>query len=182
MEAPDAAAFADLSHIVEAHERIALFTADIVNAPDAWQTDRTFWLDQMVCSVVSEPAAIEIRELDRSDVAGMLALTAATQPGPFLERDDPDGAVHRHPHRRRDGWRRWQGSVLRPAGFTELSAVCTDPAFRGRGYAAALITILAADPLGSQGVTPMLHVMTDNPAKRLAIAWDSDSAGQSGSR
>jgi len=165
MEAADASAFEDLSHIVGADERVALFTSDLVNVPDTWQTHRTFWLDQMVCSVVAEPASIDIRELDRSDVPEMLALTAATQPGPFLEDTIRMG---RYIGIRTDDGRlaAMAGQRLRPAGFTELSAVCTDPAFRGRGYAAALITILAAD-LWRQGVTPMLHVMTDNPAKRL---------------
>ena len=165
MAAADASAFEDLAHLVGANERVALFTSDPVDVPDRWQTHRAFWLDQMVCSAVAEAASIDIRELDRSDVPEMLALTAATQPGPFLEDTIRMG---RYIGIRTDDGRlaAMAGQRLRPAGFTELSAVCTDPAFRGRGYAAALITILAAD-LWRQGVTPMLHVMTNNPAKRL---------------
>ena len=61
---------------------------------------------------------------------------------------------------------RWRDSVFAlPASRSSAPSV-PDPAFRGRGYAAALITILTAD-IWSQGRTPMLHVMTDNVAKRL---------------
>jgi predicted GNAT family acetyltransferase len=165
MEHPDAPAFDDLSHLVARGERIALFTTDPVTVPDTWQTHSSFWLDQMVCSVVSDPPSLAFRELDRGDVADMLALTAATRPGPFL--DDTIRMGRYIGIRTEDGrLAAMAGQRLRPKGFTEISAVCTDPAFRGRGYAAALVTILTAE-LWSQGVTPMLHVTTDNPAKKL---------------
>jgi len=165
MEAPDPEAFDDLSHIVPRGERVALFTSEPVATPDTWQIDNEFWLHQMVCSVVSEAPSLAVRELDRNDVPEMLALTAATRPGPFLEDTILMG---RYIGIRADAGRlaAMAGQRLHPSGFTELSAVCTDPAFRGRGYAAALITILTAD-IWSQGRTPMLHVMTDNIAKRL---------------
>lgn len=165
MEHPDASAFADLSQIVQGHERVALFTTDPVPVPDTWRTHSTFWLDQMVCSVASDPEPLAFRELDRGDVPDMLALTAATRPGPFLE--DTIRMGRYIGVRAEDGrLAAMAGQRLRPRGFTELSAVCTDPAFRGRGYAAALVTILTAE-LWNRGVTPMLHVTTDNPAKRL---------------
>jgi predicted GNAT family acetyltransferase len=146
-------------------ERVALFTSEPVTTPDTWQIDNEFWLHQMVCSVVSEAPALAVRELDRSDVPDMLALTAATRPGPFLEDTILMG---RYIGIRADDGRlaAMAGQRLHPAGFTELSAVCTDPTFRGRGYAAALMTILTAD-IWSRGRTPMLHVMTDNIARRL---------------
>ena len=42
--------------------------------------------------------------------------------------------------------------------------VCTHPEFRGRGYARALVTFLAAQILAA-GKTPFLHVKSENGAK-----------------
>lgn len=165
MEQPDASAFDDLSHLAQRDERVALFTTDPVEVPETWDTHSTFWLDQMVCSAISDAPSLAFRDLDRSDVPDMLALTAATRPGPFLNDTIRMG---RYIGIRADDGRlaAMAGQRLRPNGFTEISAVCTDPAFRGRGYAAGLVTVLTAE-LWSQAVTPMLHVTTDNPAKKL---------------
>jgi len=53
------------------------------------------------------------------------------------------------------------GQRLRPAGWTEISAVCTDPAYRGQGLATRLIHAMAADIYG-HGDTPFLHTVTTN--------------------
>ena len=58
------------------------------------------------------------------------------------------------------------GERLRPEGHTEISAVCTHPDFTGRGYARALMRVLMADAARA-GRRPMLHVKTENGAKRL---------------
>ena len=58
------------------------------------------------------------------------------------------------------------GERLQLTGYTEISAVCTDPAFRGRGYAKALVIGLAAQVL-SEGNLPFLHVKTENGARGL---------------
>jgi predicted GNAT family acetyltransferase len=58
------------------------------------------------------------------------------------------------------------GERIRPHGFTEISAVCTHPDFTGRGFARGLMTTLMADAAFA-GRTPMLHVKTENGAKRL---------------
>jgi predicted GNAT family acetyltransferase len=58
------------------------------------------------------------------------------------------------------------GERLKPAGFTEISAVCTDPAFRGRGHARALLNFLIALII-AEGRVPFLHVKADNGAISL---------------
>ena len=165
MERPDPEAFDDLTNINRGDERVALFTSEPVIAPDTLQIDNEFWLYQMVCSVVTEAPSLAIRELGRSDVPDMLSLTAASRPGPFLEDTIRMG---RYIGIRADDGRlaAMAGQRLRPSGFTQAQRRLHVPAFRGRGYAAALMTILTAD-IWSQGRTPMLHVMTDNVAKRL---------------
>jgi predicted GNAT family acetyltransferase len=53
------------------------------------------------------------------------------------------------------------GERLRPAGWTEISAVCTAPEARGQGHAARLVALLAArvEPRGERA---FLHVAEAN--------------------
>jgi predicted GNAT family acetyltransferase len=93
----------------------------------------------------------------------MLELTAATEPGPFSPQTIQMGSYF--------GIRASDGRLVAMAGerlqstaFAEISAVCTLPEFRGRGYARALVTFIAAQILAA-GKTPFLHVKTENEAK-----------------
>jgi predicted GNAT family acetyltransferase len=56
------------------------------------------------------------------------------------------------------------GHRLQSTEFAEISAVCTHPEFRGRGYSRALVTFLAAQ-IQATGRTPFLHVKSENGAK-----------------
>ncbi|MER7079185.1 FR47-like protein [Saccharopolyspora kobensis] len=53
------------------------------------------------------------------------------------------------------------GERLRPAGWTEISAVCTAPQARGRGHAARLVRALTAR-INARGDRPFLHVAEAN--------------------
>ena len=104
----------------------------------------------------SDPEAIT---LDSADVPEMLDLVARTQPGPFLRRTIEFGGYL--------GIRRggtlvaMAGERLRPPGWTEISAVCTDPEFRGLGLAARL-TLAVTAAIRARGDAPFLHVMASN--------------------
>jgi predicted GNAT family acetyltransferase len=50
---------------------------------------------------------------------------------------------------------------MRPLGWTEISAVCTDPAFRGRGLATRLVAAVGA-VIRARGDVPFLHTTQDN--------------------
>jgi predicted GNAT family acetyltransferase len=50
---------------------------------------------------------------------------------------------------------------MRLDGCVEISAVCVRPDDRGKGYLAFLVAWLVHE-LRGQGVTPFLHVFTDN--------------------
>ncbi|MFC7641033.1 GNAT family N-acetyltransferase [Streptosporangium lutulentum] len=50
---------------------------------------------------------------------------------------------------------------MRPGGWTEVSAVCTDPDHRGRGLARALTERLI-DGIVERGERPFLHLVTEN--------------------
>ncbi|MDQ3005167.1 MAG: GNAT family N-acetyltransferase [Chloroflexota bacterium] len=53
------------------------------------------------------------------------------------------------------------GERLYLTGFCEISAVCTHPDYRGRGYAGALTTMVAETILERQE-NPFLHVALGN--------------------
>jgi ribosomal protein S18 acetylase RimI-like enzyme len=108
--------------------------------------------------VAADPEAVL---LGPADVPEMLELTARTKPGPFLPRTVEMGA---YLGIRRDGRLvAMAGERLRPAGWTEISAVCTDAAWRGQGLSSRLILALGAG-IRARGEIPFLHVLTTNPA------------------
>ncbi len=50
---------------------------------------------------------------------------------------------------------------MKPDGFCEVSGVCTHPDHRGRGYAGALMRLVARRIL-ARGETPFLHAYETN--------------------
>ena len=160
---PTPAAFSDLQVLLRPEERAALFTAAPLDVPKSWRVEQSRWIEQMICEVLPAGQALQALPLSAADVPEMLALTAATEPGPFLPRTIKLG---RYFGIRSDDGRlaAMAGERLRLSRFTEISAVCTHPDFRGRGYAKALVTMLAAKIM-SEGRMPFLHVNPDNGAK-----------------
>jgi predicted GNAT family acetyltransferase len=160
-------AFADLRELVAPEGRVGLFTPEPLVVPDDWIVVGERWIDQMVCDAPVHELAQdgpELVELGEGDVPEMLALTELTQPGPFGARTFEMG---RYLGVRVDGRLvAMAGERLRLAGATEISAVCTDPAFTGRGYARALMAPLMAKA-GTEDQLPILHVKTENGAKHL---------------
>jgi predicted GNAT family acetyltransferase len=53
------------------------------------------------------------------------------------------------------------GERMRPPGWTEISAVCTDPAYRGQGLAGRLVRAVAV-AIRRRGDVPFLHTAADN--------------------
>ena len=97
--------------------------------------------------------------LAAEDVPEMLDLVNLTQPGPFLPRTIEMG---QYLGVRQDGQLvAMAGERLHLTGFCEISAVCTHPDHRGRGYAGALTTMVAEAILERQE-TPFLHVAHGN--------------------
>jgi GNAT superfamily N-acetyltransferase len=115
-----------------------------------------------------EPVAdggTSIRPLDAADVAELSALVALTEPGPFrprtIELDGYVGIFHRRDDK--DVLVAAAGQRMRPPGHCEVSAVCTHPDARRRGYASALTTRVAAS-IAARGETPFLHAALTNTA------------------
>lgn len=93
------------------------------------------------------------------DVPEMLDLVRRTEPGPFLTRTHEMG---RYLGIRRGGALvAMAGERMHPPGWIEVSAVCTDPAFRGQGLAGRLIRAVAHG-IREVGETPFLHAAASN--------------------
>jgi predicted GNAT family acetyltransferase len=118
-------------------------------------------VDQMVAEALT-PApdpAFAITALTDADGPEMLALATLTKPGPFFAQTHQlgdfvgvkiDGRLVA-----------MAGERMKPEGFTEVSGVCTHPDHRGRGYAGALMRVIAARIL-ARGEQPFLHVYATN--------------------
>jgi ribosomal protein S18 acetylase RimI-like enzyme len=138
----------------------ALLTGPAITAPAGWEPAVTVGGVQMVghgMTGVEDPEAVVLTE---SDVPEILDLVERAKPGPFRKRTIQLG--------RYLGLRDGDGRLIAMAGerfhvpgWTEVSAVCTDPQFRGRGLAARLILAVAAGIL-ERGELPFLHAADDN--------------------
>ncbi len=160
---PTEDAFVDLQRLVSPGEHVAFFTASPFDVPGGWQVDRSRWIDQMICEASLDLPPVAPLPLGTTDIPEMLELTAATEPGPFSPQTIQMGSYF--------GIRATDGRLVAMAGerlqsttFAEISAVCTLPEFRGRGYARDLVTFVAAQILAA-GKTPFLHVKSENGAK-----------------
>lgn len=102
---------------------------------------------------------IDLIPLNNHHIEEMVALTALTKPGPFLNRTIEFGNYHGI---FRDGKLvAMGGERLHLEGFTEISAICTHPDYRGKGLGARITHFLAADVL-QKGAVPFLHARIDN--------------------
>ena len=113
----------------------------------------------------TEPEAVVLGD---QDVPDMLGLIERTQPGPFEARTIELGTYLGV--RRNGRLVAMAGERMHPPGWVEISAVCTDPDYRGQGLASRLIRALAGG-IRDRGETPFLHVAGSNTnAIRLYLA------------
>jgi predicted GNAT family acetyltransferase len=140
-------------------------TSEPLDVPGDWQVGRSRPIEQMICTQLTRTSFSTPLALGPSDVPEMLALAAATEPGPFLPQTIQMGRYFGI--RSSDGRLiAMAGERLKLTGFTEISAVCTNPEFRGQGHARGLVEFLVAQTL-AEGKVPFLHVKEENGAKSL---------------
>jgi predicted GNAT family acetyltransferase len=117
-------------------------------------------IDQMTCDRQhGSPHTEHITELGPADVPDILHLVELTKPGPFSA-----GAIVLGTYlgiRHAGKLIAMAGERMRFDGFTEVSAVCTHPGYRGWGYASSLICALDRK-IYARGETPFLHLYSDN--------------------
>jgi GNAT superfamily N-acetyltransferase len=106
-----------------------------------------------------ERSTPRIRDLGDADLDAMVDLTSRVFPGYFRRRTPEMG---RYVGIVDDGrLAAMGGERLAMTGYCEVSAICTDPAFGGRGYAHAIVAHVVGRLL-DEGVTPFLHVDMNN--------------------
>ncbi|MGX1669483.1 GNAT family N-acetyltransferase [Streptomyces sp. NPDC055400] len=127
--------------------------------PEGWELTMSMDGVQLVDDGVAAAPDAEAVLLGAADVPEMLDLVARTQPGPFLPRTVELGTYLGI--RRQGALVAMAGERLHPPGWTEISAVCTDPDHRGQGLAARLVLAVAAG-IKDRGETPFLHTSAGN--------------------
>jgi ribosomal protein S18 acetylase RimI-like enzyme len=162
---PDQEAWDDLRALVGPGRGAVLFRAG-VEVPSSWETMFRGDGVQMVLegplrSTGPGPAEADLHALETADVPAMLDLVARTQPGPFLDRTIELGGYL---------GLMVDGTLVAMAGernhldvYTEVSAVCTDEQFRGRGYAQTLVRAIV-DNVRARDETAFLHAAAYNEA------------------
>jgi ribosomal protein S18 acetylase RimI-like enzyme len=160
----EAPSFRSLLALVGRDDQVALFTTEEVEPPSTFSVVRRDAVDQMVLEDAGDCAAqpeAAIVALGVADVPEMLALTSVTQPGPFGPRTIELG--HYIGIRRRGVLVAMAGERMRLDGFTEISAVCVEPTYRGQGFAVDLVRSLVS-LIAARSEIPFLHVFSSNHA------------------
>lgn len=156
---PPPEAWAALASLIGPDGAAVLFRLDKVEVPDEWEIAASLPTLQMVATERIGAPDPELVALGRDDVDEMLELVALTKPGPFARRTNELGV---YLGCREEGRLvAMAGERMHFAGFTEVSAVCTDPNVRKRGLATRLVKAVAAG-IDGRGETTMLHVLAEN--------------------
>jgi ribosomal protein S18 acetylase RimI-like enzyme len=156
------AAYADVAKLLGASPEARLFVAEAVDVPAGWRETLRRPIRQMVLpATVTASAATHVDILTSADVPAMIELAGRAKPGPFGTRTPELGCYLGI--RARGRLVAMAGERFTFPGYAEISAVATDPVFRGRGYARDL-TLALASRVRAAGRTPFLHVFPDNRA------------------
>ncbi|HEY5951527.1 MAG TPA: GNAT family N-acetyltransferase [Kofleriaceae bacterium] len=154
-----AAALASLGRLMRRGETVGVFLDQPLAMPPGIALVDTADVLQMLHDGATPAIATGIELLGDADMHAMIALADATRPGPFSTRTAELGTFLGI----RVGGRlaAMAGQRMRLPGLVEISAVCTDPAHAGHGYAASLVQAqLALIHRGGHGA--FLHVRADN--------------------
>ena len=138
---------------------VATFAGLASTPPTGWAVDFAIPGVQMTGESVQGKEDPDAIVLSAEDIPDMLDLVARTRPGPFLPRTIEMGTYLGIRHN--GALVAMTGERLKPSGWTEISAVCTDDAFRGRGLATRLVLAVAAG-IRARGETPFLHTGAAN--------------------
>jgi len=152
--------FAALGALMSPQDIAVLFTPDAVSPPAEFKVVLADTGEQMIGTPVEMPLdGVDIVTLGAEDVSAMMELTALTKPGPFSARTHELGTFL--------GIRvggnlvAMAGERMKPAGYTEITAVCVHPSHRGRGYGQMLLGAVSRQIL-ARGEIPFLHVFSSN--------------------
>jgi ribosomal protein S18 acetylase RimI-like enzyme len=154
-----AESLAALAALVPMGGAVGTVEAEELPVPPGAVARKRAMLAQMLLDRIEEGAHPDFVPLGDDDAAEMLALATLTEPGPFYPRTHTLGDFVGV---RLDGRLvAMAGERMKAPGFTEVSAVCTHPDFRGRGFAGGLMRVVSARIL-ARGETPFLHSYATN--------------------
>ncbi len=158
--------FDSLHALLSPGDRAVLFTPDPITPPDSFVVH----MARMGTQMIGTPAEVsgaspDLVTLGADDVPAMIELIELTRPGPFGVRTRELGTFLGIKIEGRLA--AMTGERMKPANYTELTAVCVHPDFRGRGYAQVLLAAVGRQ-IVARGEEPMLHVFSDN-ASAIAL-------------
>lgn len=154
------AAYASLAAALRGQSHAAVFLDSAPVPPRGWELHRAQLITQMVWRGDGATATeARITVLGSADIQEMTALARLTEPGPFGPRALELGSYVGI--RSGEQLVAMAGERLHIAGYTEVSAVCTHPDHRRRGYSQMLVGAVVNNIL-ARGETPILHVKTEN--------------------
>jgi ribosomal protein S18 acetylase RimI-like enzyme len=158
--------FAALSALMSRSEVAVLFTPDPVAPPAEFKIVLAETGEQMIGTPAeSSLPGVEAVTLGVDDAPAMVELTELTKPGPFTLRTHELGTFLGI---RIDGQLvAMAGERMKPAHYTEITAVCVHPSHRGRGYGQILLGAIARQ-ITARGEIPFLHVFSNN-ASAIAL-------------
>jgi predicted GNAT family acetyltransferase len=152
--------FAALGALMSPSDVAVLFTPEAVTPPGEFKILLAETGEQMLGTPAETSlGGVEPVTLGAADVAAMMALTELTKPGPFSARTHELGTFLGI---RIDGRLvAMAGERMKPANYTEITAVCVHPDYRGRGYAQYLLGAVGRQ-IVARGEIPFLHVFSNN--------------------
>jgi len=161
IRAPEAGPMLQLRSLFEGGESAWIIGEEYAEVPGLIREETLVCLQMVLADEVRVPdTEAEIVKLTDANAGEMVALTTLAFPGFFRPRTCEMGSYY--------GVRSPSGELiamggerLKLDGFTEISAVCTHPSFRGRGLAAAIIWQVVREHR-KEGVVSWLHVASTN--------------------
>ncbi|REG50566.1 putative GNAT family acetyltransferase [Paraburkholderia sp. BL6669N2] len=156
------AAYRALLQLLLPHEQAAVLRSGESIVPlDGLQVTHAGVIHQMIARHRTAASADDrdVIRLGNADGKDMLDLAQKTKPGPFGKRT---GEMGNYIGIREQGRLiAMAGERMRVDGYVEISAVCVDENYRGRGLAGRLIKVLRRE-IEQRGDTPFLHVFSNN--------------------
>ncbi len=162
------AAYDDLLQLAGSNGVQVLFLHEAPVPREGWTLIRGGLIDQMVFDGSAQTFASDfansaqpagMRLLTSDDVPAMIELATLTEPGPFRDRTHELGTFYGIFEG--DRLLAMAGQRMRVPGYVEVSAVCTHPDARGRGFARILMAEVMK-VIVAAGDTPFLHTFADN--------------------
>lgn len=159
---PSSEALAAMAALVPAGEQASLVEREDWPLPPGTALVARAMLMQMVAEdgIEAPEPRLDLLELGDKDAPEMLELATLCRPDPYFARTHALGGFV--------GVRDAEGRLIAMAGerfqigrYTEISAVCTHPAVRGRGLARTLMRVVGSR-IAERGETAFLHTYPDN--------------------